>query len=254
MEVSYISESDNCRAVRLKALKPGSTDSAEGMQIRSCTKCGAQETQTIPKLEKEHSDLYIEGVSVEDVITYFNEVCLDAEYGASASSSLVQKWTEPIYYYYQGNYTQQDIVVLERFVAELNSLEGFPGIHESDNWGEANLDIYFCDPDEFPYYVGDWAYGQNLDGAVSFWYDNNEIYYATICYSDEMRQYTRNSVILEEIYNGLGPIQDTVLREDSIIYQYFTEPQDLTDVDWLILKLLYHEDMKCGYTEASARK
>ena len=71
MEVSYISESDNCRAVRLKALKPGSTDSAEGMQIRSCTKCGAQETQTIPKLEKEHSDLYIEGVSVEDVITYF---------------------------------------------------------------------------------------------------------------------------------------------------------------------------------------
>jgi len=76
--------------------------------------------------------------------------------------------------------------------------------------------------------------------------DNNEIYYATICYSDEMRQYTRNSVILEEIYNGLGPIQDTVLREDSIIYQYFTEPQDLTDVDWLILKLLYHEDMKCG--------
>ena len=27
-----------------------------------------------------HSDLYIEGLPVEDVIRYFNEVCLDAEF------------------------------------------------------------------------------------------------------------------------------------------------------------------------------
>ena len=55
-----------------------------------------------------------------------------------------------------------------------------------------------------------------------------------------------DSVILEEIYNGLGPIQDTDLRPDSIIYSGFSEPQSLTDVDELILKLLYHPQLLPG--------
>jgi hypothetical protein len=59
-------------------------------------------------------------------------------------------------------------------------------------------------------------------------------------------QYRRNSVILEEIYNGLGPIQDTSLRSDSIIYSEFSQPQALTNIDELILKLLYHPDIMPG--------
>jgi hypothetical protein len=30
-------------------------------------------------------------------------------------------------------------------------------------------------------------------------------------------------VILEEVYNGLGPVQDTALRPDSLIYSDFSE-------------------------------
>ena len=56
----------------------------------------------------------------------------------------------------------------------------------------------------------------------------------------------RNSVILEEIYNGLGPVQDTDLRPDSLIYSAYSTPQELTEIDELILKLLYHPDMVCG--------
>jgi hypothetical protein len=60
-------------------------------------------------------------------------------------------------------------------------------------------------------------------------------------------------VILEELYNGLGPIQDTSLREDSIIYAGYSEPQALTEIDWLILQLLYHPDLQFGMdTEACA--
>ncbi|MBQ4040120.1 MAG: DUF2927 domain-containing protein, partial [Oscillospiraceae bacterium] len=82
---------------------------------------------------------------------------------------------------------------------------------------------------------------------VTFWYDDvGNIYDAVICYSTEIEQNLRNSVIIEEIYNGLGPIQDTVLREDSIIYQYYTEAQELSEIDLLLLKLLYHPKMECG--------
>ena len=91
----------------------------------------------------------------------------------------------------------------------------------------------------------------NCDGGVTFWYDGyNQIYNATICYRTDLNQHLRNSVILEEIYNGLGPVQDTNLRPDSIIYAEFTQPQALTEVDELILKLLYHPDMKCGMNAA----
>ena len=69
-------------------------------------------------------------------------------------------------------------------------------------------------------------------------------------YGVEFDQEVRNSVILEEIYNGLGPVQDTDLRQDSLIYSGYSIPQELTEIDELLLKLLYHPDMKCGMNAA----
>jgi hypothetical protein len=87
----------------------------------------------------------------------------------------------------------------------------------------------------------------DVDGAVTFWYDvNNVIFDEIICIRTDLAQEVRNSVIMEEIYNGLGPVQDTALREDSLIWQGYSIPQELTAVDELILKLLYHPDIQCG--------
>ena len=85
-----------------------------------------------------------------------------------------------------------------------------------------------------------------LDGAVTFWYTDDKIYNCTICVRTDIGQYVRNSVIMEEVYNGLGPIQDTSLREDSLIYSGYSEPQELTEIDKLILKLLYHPELNSG--------
>ena len=92
--------------------------------------------------------------------------------------------------------------------------------------------------------LGEWTY--DLDGAVTFWYDNNRVHDAIVCVRTDLNQHLRNSVILEELYNGLGPIQDTSLRPDSLIYGGYSEPQELTKIDKLILQLLYHPDMKCS--------
>ncbi len=195
-----------------------------------------------------HSPLYIDGVAVEDVITYFNEVCLDSEITLSGDPSVVQKWTAPISYYLHGDYTEEDKQTVEGFAAWLNTVEGFPGIEEISYSAGAVMNIYFCSQDELVDRMGDeYSYS---DGAVTFWYEQNEIYTAIICCRDDVSQHLRNSVILEEIYNSLGPVQDTMLREDSLIYQYYSEPQALTAVDELIIRLLYHPDIECGMNAA----
>ena len=194
--------------------------------------------------EPEHSPLYIPGLEVEDVIRYFNEVCLDAEFVNAGDASVVQKWATPIYYILDGYYTEQDLTVLRGFADWLNTVEGFPGIYETQDWNAAGLRIYFTNAQGMIDIMGSNFVG--MDGAVTFWYRWDEIFSARICIRTDIHQQVRNSVILEEIYNGLGPIQDTSLRTDSIIFSGYSEPQALTEVDELILRLLYHPDIVCG--------
>lgn len=193
-----------------------------------------------------HSPLYIPGTAVEDVIFWFNEVCLDAEFINSGDPSVLQKWEETIVYTLYGSYNNEDLAVLCEFAAWLNGLEGFPGIREAEEGEYSNLRIHFCSGQQMVEILGDNFWG--MDGGVTFWYLEDAIYDETICVREDLSRALRTSVLLEELYNGLGPVQDTVSRPDSIIYSEYAEPQNLTEVDRLLLKLLYHPEMDCGMT------
>lgn len=224
------------------------TTQAAVLPTTEVTQPPATEEPTTVPTQPEHSDLYIPGLSAEDVIRYFNEVCLDAEYVNSGDPTRLQKWEDPIVYTIAGEPTEYDLAKLTEFTLWLNYIRGFPGIWEAESPDQANLRIHFCDEKTMLALMGNSFVG--LDGAVTFWYAEDRIYDAILCIRTEISQFTRNSVILEELYNCLGPIQDTDLREDSILYSQFSEPQTLTQVDELILKLLYHPDMCCGMNAA----
>lgn len=212
-------------------------------------------TEAPTEPEEEHSELYIPGVSVEDVITYFNEVCLDGEYVDSGDPTVVQKWVTPIYYSLDGDCTDEDLATIDKMADILNGIYGFPGFYPAEYADAANLRIRFRNQDQLMEEMGYVVNGDLSDGIVHFWYNgNNEMYDEDIGIRNDVDQYLRNSVILEEIYNGLGPVQDTTLRPDSLIYQYYAEPQELTDVDLLLLKLLYHPDMLCGMDAAACEQ
>ena len=202
--------------------------------------------QTLPSEETlpPHSPLYLEGLSVDAVILYFQEICLDAEVINGGDPSLLQKWTEPILYRVLGDPTQEDLDTVDSFVRWLMTVPGFPGIREAEADGYADMDIFFCTQEEMVGMLGDWAWG--CDGGVTFWYDMHQIHSATICVRTDLDQELRSSVILEEMYNGLGPVQDTQLREDSLIWAGYSQPQWLTQEDMLLLKLLYHPDLEPG--------
>ena len=185
---------------------------------------------------------------IEDVINYFCEVVLKTEYSDEVGdATLVQKWTDEIHYRIYGEATQEDKRVLNGFFQQLNEIEGFPGIVPAGENDLTDLALYFYDYAIFNQSFGEFLNYEAADGAVQYWYytDTNVIYDARIGYRTDIDQYTRNSVLLEEIFNGLG-ITDTALREDSIAYQGFGQPQELSEIDWLILKLLYHPKMKAG--------
>lgn len=221
---------------------------SEGIELVKETSTPVVTATPVPTPEPTpNMPFHIDGVSVEYVITYFNEVCLDAEFVNSGNPSKVQKWSDPIYYRIHGEYTQEDMQVFDSFVAYLNGIEGFPGMYEA---GEhyAALNIHFCDYDTLIDLMGGSFYG--MDGGVTFWYENDAIYDEIICIRTDLEQSVRNSVILEEIYNGLGPVQDTSLRDDSIIYSGYSTPQQLTEMDRLIIELLYHPEIRCGMSAA----
>ena len=193
---------------------------------------------------------------IDEVINYFCEVVLKTEYSNGVGdATLVQKWTDKIHYRIYGEATERDKLVLTGFVQQLNEIEGFPGIVPAGENDLTDLAIYFYDYEKFNQSFGEFLNYEIADGAVQYWYytDTNVIYDARIGYRTDIDQYTRNSVILEEVFNGLG-ITDTVLREDSIAYQGFSQPQELSEVDWLMIKLLYHPKMKTGMNREECEK
>lgn len=195
-----------------------------------------------------HSDLYLEDCTPHMLLSYWDEVVLQMEYSdGTGNPALVQKWLFPILYRIEGEPTAEDLRVLETFFDQLNRIPGFPGIAMATGNQQENLTLSFLGPEDFRDRFSEVVGGEDAWGATEFWYytATNEIYTARIGYRTDIDQLSRSSILLEEIVNTLG-ISDTVLREDSIVYQYSDSNLQLSETDWLILKLLYHPDMHCG--------
>lgn len=213
------------------------------------------EPETTVSTEPAHSALYREGYSVEQVIEYFEEVALDMEYtDGTGDSSLIQKWTEPIYYRISGDATEEDIAVLEDLFTRLNTIPGFPGIYPAAVGDLPHMTLDFLNYQDFRLAFSDIIRGEEADGAVQFWYytATNQLHTAHIGYRTDIDQQIRNSVLVEEVVNALG-LTDTVLRPDSVVYQYSNDNTSLSDMDFLILQLLYDPAIECGMDSDACR-
>lgn len=210
--------------------------------------------ETVP--EEKHSEFYMEEYSVDDVLKYFNEVVLKTEYSTgTGDSTLVQRWDIAIRYRLVGNFTDEDTETLENLFAELNKVEGFPGVSEATENEEPNLYIYFENREDFNDRFMEFLNNEYADGATRYWYytDTNDIYEGIIGYCTDMDPEIRKSVLLEEVVNCLG-LGDSVSREDSIVYQYSSDATALTEMDWLIIRLLYNQRIRCGMDVAECER
>ena len=193
-----------------------------------------------------HSELYLPDCSQQQMLDYFNEIVFSSEYG-TGDSTLVRKWNTPIRYRIYGPTTQKDLEVLTDLFAELNKIDGFPGIYAAEDGEAENLTISFLGVEDFNLAFSDFLQGEDAYGATEYWYYNesNAVFSARIGYRTDVDQDTRVSILIEEIVNTLG-LNDTEVREDSIVYQYSNDNTALSDIDWVILKMLYNPKIKSG--------
>ena len=203
---------------------------------------------TTAPTEPLHSSLYREGLDIEQVLTYFQEVCNQLEYTDGTSDpALTKKWLTPLVYRIHGEPTAEDLSVLADFCEQLNTVPGFPGIREAQEDEAENLTLSFLDQESFRAQFSECVQGEDAWGACQFWFYNAtyEIHTAAIGYRTDIPQADRNSIILEEIVNTLG-ISDSGRRSDSIVYQDSNDNLQLSELDWLLLELLSHPNIACG--------
>lgn len=209
----------------------------------------ATTAETVPETTAPaHSSVYLPEYTPQQITEFFEEVVLHMEYSdGTGNPSLVQKWTAPIRYRIFGKPTEEDLKILEECFAQLNAVPGFPGIYAAAEGEASNLSFNFLNAQDFRLAFSSAVNGEIAFGATQFWYytATNEIHTARIGYRTDIDQKTRASILVEEIINTLG-ISDTVLRKDSIVYQYSDDNMTLSDVDWVILKLLYDPAIQCG--------
>lgn len=177
------------------------------------------------------------------------EICgFSSEYGSDQRDALI-RWDGRLYVQVKGSPTQQDREELQKFLTELGMrVPEMPSIFLTDRDDQANVTIYYAPlselPDLIPGYVeGNWGF------FYVWWTDAYQIYQGTIgIATDVTNQRQRNHLMREELVGALGLCNDHDLYEDSILYQPWTEVQTLSELDWLMLNMLYSPSVQPGMT------
>lgn len=177
------------------------------------------------------------------------KICgFSSEYSSDQQNALV-RWTDRIYVQAKGSPTWQDLEDLRKFLAELGMrVPEMPGIFMTDRDDQANVTIYYAPLSQLPDLIP--GYVENNWGFFYVWWTNAyKLYKGTIgIATDVTTQQQRNHLMREELVGVLGLCNDHDLYEDSILYQPWTEVQTLSELDWLMLNMLYSPSVRPGMT------
>jgi hypothetical protein len=184
----------------------------------------------------------------------FLDSAFSAEYGDKSRNFMI-RWKKDITVSVEGDYTAQDRDTVDTYIAGLNSMvANLPTISISSNPDKALINIIFSPLDQMSDYLS--SYVEGNWGYFSYWYDGSgAITKAVILIATDVTdQSSRNHLILEEITGALGLVNDIYTYSDSILYAPWTETQELSDLDWLMLNDLYSKLVKPKMTAPEAYK
>jgi len=173
-----------------------------------------------------------------------------AEYGGAHP---LARWDGPIRIYVDGQPSQADREHLDAFVLQLcYRVPTMPNVTIVEDRAQANMFIWFGPLDEMGQHVAN--YTQGNWGYFTYWYRSHRIVEAEIAIAtDVTNQRERNHLAKEEIVGALGLTNDHDVFSDSILYQPWTTTQELSEVDWLMLNMIYHPSVSpgCDWAEFS---
>ena len=172
------------------------------------------------------------------------KVCaFNAEFGGAHS---LIRWTKPLRIYVGGEPTFTDLRELNSFLIDLAvHVPMLPNVSIVDSRSEANITLYYAPLKDMSQYVTNYVEGNW--GIFTYWHSGAEMVKAEIAIAtDVTTQKARTHLMKEELVGVLGLTNDHELYADSILYQPWTTTQELSDVDWLMLNMLYHPSVTPG--------
>lgn len=178
-------------------------------------------------------------------IDYFLEIALGSEYGVSDPT--IKKRIGDVRIKILGSPTREDLITLNQVIDELNNIIFSINIEiDSDNY---NLQIYFVPEPEFRKYEPNYIpvnYG-------FFWnsWNNDIIEYSKILISTvNITQKERSHLIREELTQSLGLMKDSEKYPDSIFYQAWTDTTAYSELDQVVIEMLYLPEIQPGMTRS----
>jgi len=173
--------------------------------------------------------------------------------GNANAATTLTRWETPIRICLTGSPSADDRDQLNKFIMELAThCPNIPNISVTDNENSADVLVYYGPLKSLSRHV-DW-YQEGNWGAFSFHYNSRhtitdgKVGIAT----DKNNRASKRHLLREELVGLLGLANDHELYSDSILYQQWTTVGQLSDVDWLMLNMLYDPDLSCGMSSTQA--
>ena len=183
-------------------------------------------------------------LSQSEITAYLKEVVFDIEYGGESFKTTLRRWEQPIRIRVYGSPTDEDLATLDQHIRALNEVKGMPTVARVKT--DANIEMYFVPVGSIHTYIDGYTKG-NWGFYWVWWNDNRQITRAQIAIAtDVTNQRQRNHLILEEFTQSLGIMQDSLSYKDSIFYSAWTETQQLSALDWALVRIVYDPALEAG--------
>lgn len=156
-----------------------------------------------------------------------------------------EKWTSPIKIRCMGDPTEEDKRVLNGIITEFNTVNGFPGMDLVDS--DENVLLIYAPKKDMQNIQQ--KYGlKNIDkGVCQRESADHRIEKAMIVIESDCDQQYKNCVVLHEMFHLVG-FYDHVRNGSSVINQNGSPVPELSDLDTLAFRMLYHPEIAAGMT------
>lgn len=206
-------------------------------------------TSYVDPAAPEDGGLAVGSETAGTVLDYFTEIAFGSEYG-TASEKLC-RWEEKIVYKVTGSPTESDLELIGILTDRLNGIGSFPGIKEASLGEKANFEIMFITRAEMM---------EKFDHATEACAGMSEYRWSTETCEiigaraaiDCEEEEERASTVCEEILQSLGLAMDSYAHADSVFYQGKCIYQRPSELDWGLVELLYHPELRAGMSRYEA--
>ncbi|MFC4634526.1 DUF2927 domain-containing protein [Dokdonia ponticola] len=196
-----------------------------------------------------------------ELVNYFNEVALNAEYDVSPNK--ITKWTEPMkVFIFKEKELNYEVSIIKNTIEKINNLvqDGFQ-VQLTDDPKKCNAVIFLTEREILEPLVPTLFenFNTEVDGAAEIIFDLEtfEIINAKIFIDILQPKETIETTILEEITQIIGLMNDSEKYYDSVFYENKVDSiitVEYSKMDKEIIKILYHPKMKPGLDYNKAEK